>query len=195
MQGAHATSAARSAADDGPRTQRWRQMIGYLGQRMSRAADHDELAGAQQFFGLAPFGDIGEGVYTDEKKQAVGFFELTLQGADGVDRIMELLAGIRRFQQRGNKALVAGFGQRQRHHGVAMNESRERAAALVRRRVGGHEQDAIEPASIGGGAGDGEMAGVDRIEAAAEVADVHFSFPPQINADERGLMIKPAVSG
>src|SRR5438552_7984329 len=87
---------------------------------------------------------------------------------------MELLAGIRRFQQRRNKALIAGFGQRQRHHGVAMNERRERAAALVRRRVGGHEKDAIEPAGISGGAGHGEMAGVGRIEAAAEVADVHW---------------------
>src|SRR5437588_7999086 len=87
MQGAHPTSAARRAADDGAWSQRFRQVIGYLGQRMSRAADHDELAGAQQFFGLAPFGDIGEGVYADEEKQAVGFFELTLQGANGVDRI------------------------------------------------------------------------------------------------------------
>src|SRR5438132_10360637 len=87
---------------------------------------------------------------------------------------MELLAGIGRFQQRGNKALIAGFSQRQRHHGVAMNESGEWAAALVRRRVGGNKEDAVEPAGISGGTGDGEMAGVDRIEAAAEVADVHW---------------------
>ena len=174
MQRAHAAGAARSAADDGARTQRFRQMVGHLGQRISRAADHDELAGAQQGFWLAPFGDIGKGIYADEEKQAVVFLQLALEGADGVDGIVELLAGIRRFQQRGNKALIAGFGQRQRHHGVAVNESRERAAALVRRRVGGDKQDAVEPAGISRGAGYGEMAGVDRIEAAAEVADVHW---------------------
>src|SRR5438552_7493277 len=101
MQRAHPTSAARSAADDGARTLRFRQMIGDLGQRVAGTADHDELAGAQQFFWLAPFGDIGEGVYTDEKKQAVVFLQLALEGADGVDGIMELLARIRRFQQRG----------------------------------------------------------------------------------------------
>ena len=72
-----------------------------------------------------------------------------------------------------------------------MDEGRERAAALVRGRVGRHEEHAIEPAGIGSGTGDSQMAGVDRIEAAAEVADVHVDFSPQIHADECGLMIRP----
>src|SRR2546423_1754644 len=55
LQGAHAAAAARGAADDGARAQGFGQVICDLGQRISRAAGHDEFAGAQQFFGLAPF--------------------------------------------------------------------------------------------------------------------------------------------
>ena len=79
MQSADAASSARGAADDGARAQRGRQVVGDLRQRISRAADHNELASAQQFFRLAPLGDFCEGINADEKKQAVIFFKLALE--------------------------------------------------------------------------------------------------------------------
>src|SRR5437588_40573 len=84
--------------------------------------------------------------------------------------------GDRTHEVNGNTAEMQGA------HATASARSTADDGARARCRGGGGERDAVEPAGGGSGAGDGQMAGVDRIEAAAEVADVHFC---------RGLMIKP----
>ena len=58
---------------------------------------------------------------------------------------------------------------------MAVVERRDRAGALVRRDTRRNEQDFVEPELTPGGAGDGEVPAVDRIERAAVEGDVRGS--------------------
>src|SRR5208337_4791299 len=70
------------------RPQAFRQRLGYVAQRISGAAGDDEIAFSEKGARLVPFGDIAEGVNSDQEKEAIGFLERSFQVADGVDRII-----------------------------------------------------------------------------------------------------------
>ena len=74
------------------RAQTFGQGVGYVGQRISRTVGYDELAFAEQRFGLMPFGDVGKSVHADQEEESVAGFERLLQPPDCVDRVVRLFA-------------------------------------------------------------------------------------------------------
>src|ERR1019366_7560543 len=70
------------------RPQTFRQRLGHVPQRISRAAGHDEIAFSEKRARLAPFCDVAEGVHSDQEKKAVGFLEGLFQASNGVDGIV-----------------------------------------------------------------------------------------------------------
>jgi hypothetical protein len=136
------------------------------------AIGDDEIAEAQKGFVFLPHGNVEEGVGTDDEVDAiavavVGVAEVT----DGVDGIVQL----------GAAEIFAGFcegwdemrmlGGCERNHGEAVREWGEVLLQFVRWATGGDEMDFVEIKTAVGGASDGEVTVVDRIEGAAEHAD------------------------
>ena len=138
----------------------------------ARAIGDDEIAKAEQRFVFLPHGDIQECVGADDEKEtiAVAVVDVT-EVAHRVHGIMELRAAeiLAGFGKRWNEVRMFGTGKR--NHGKPVREGCEVLLQLVRRLARGDEVEFVEIEAPVGGAGNGEMAVVDRIEGAAENRD------------------------
>src|SRR3984893_3466561 len=162
-------------------TKALRQRVGHVGQRISRAACDDELALAEQRLSVVPLGNIGEGIDTDQKQEAVAFLERRLKPLNRINRVIRFWrplsaarAGsllVRRLQQRRNKSPFLSGGQC--HHGVTLSEWGKCLLWLVRRNARRHEINSIQVASLKGGACQCHVPAMNGIERPTEEADLH----------------------
>src|SRR5258708_23196898 len=72
----------------------FRQGIGHISERKTRTAGHNKRAFAKNCFGLMPFGNVVEGINSDEKKEPITPLKKPLQPSYGVDAVV----GFRRLR-------------------------------------------------------------------------------------------------
>src|SRR4051812_7792275 len=156
----------------------------YVGQRESRTAGHNELAFGEQGLSLAPFGDVFEGIDSDQEEKAIGFFQRVLNLANRINAVIRsrrhtsaraFLVMQHKFtgtlQQRGHESLFLLC--RQRGHGVTMKVRSCRLGIFMRRNVRRNKIDSPQLAAIASSSGKRKVALVNGIEGAAKKADVH----------------------
>src|SRR5579883_3373668 len=139
--------------------------VSHVGQGVSRAAGDNEFAFAEKGFGLAPPGDVAEGVDSDEEEKLVDFLEGGAQPADGIDRVV----GGRR-SGRSACELSGGYGRFRRR---LEQGGQERLLLLVGGGRGGHKEDARQAELLPCGVGQREMAAVNGVKRSAEEPDFH----------------------
>jgi hypothetical protein len=91
--------------------------------------------------------------------------------ADSVDGVVQLVAGevFTGFGERRNEMRV--FGARQRDHGVTVRKRSEMLLQFVGRTASRDEMNFVEIETAIGGAGDGKMAVMNRVERATKNGD------------------------
>jgi hypothetical protein len=142
------------------------------------AADYDPFGEGEEAGGGAPLRELEEGVGAGEDEELVGGLEGGAELFEGVDGVAGRVAGERGFEgggQEAGRATVGGwsFGAEELGQGETVGVGGLRAVGLERLVAGGDEEDAIEREGLRSSGGDGEMAAVGRVEAAAEVAEAH----------------------
>ncbi len=144
-------------------------------QRISGAADHDPLAKREQALRLAPAGQIVKCVSADQAEELVFRGEGTEQRGQRVQCVVGLAVGAGSIQRGRRKARV--FAAQQLHHGHAVRVSGVLDAFLQRLRGDGSEKHAVQVKLVCRGPGNGQVAQVRRIEAAAEEGYPHGDYP------------------
>jgi hypothetical protein len=135
------------------------------------AGDDDPLGEREEGFRVAPAGYVGKGVGADEREDlggGVGAAEL----AEGVDGVVGQAVGAGMVEL-GSGEQIGVFGADQVDHGKAVGVGGDESVALEGLATDGGEEDAIHREGSGGSQGDGDVAQVGRVEAAAEEADAH----------------------
>jgi hypothetical protein len=136
------------------------------------AIGNEEVAETEQSLVFLPHGNIEESVGADDEEDVVAVTVIDMaEMAHSINGIMKLRAAkvLAGFGKRGNEVRVLGAGER--NHGEAVRKRREVLFELVRRPAGGNEMNFVEIKTAVGGAGDGEMAVVNRVERAAKKCD------------------------
>jgi hypothetical protein len=148
------------------------------------ATDDDPVGEREQVLWRAPLRELEEGIGADEDEEGVVGLEGGAEAFEGVDGVVRGVVGQGRFEV-GGEAVQGGWslGAEELNHGEAVGIGGDGAVGLERLMAGGDEEDAVEREGLRCGAGDGEMAAVGRVEAAAEVADTHRLILPR----RRGL--------
>ena len=140
----------------------------------------DHVAGEEQVGGAMPLPDGEKGIRAHDEVNAVLAFKRGTQGADGVQRVVGAVVGVRGVNQRYVEAGLALDGET--GHRDTMAESGTRAIALERLHADGRQQDAVETEALDGEPGQGDVSPVRWVEAAAEEADLHLGLSiPRLN--------------
>ena len=138
----------------------------------SRAVRNDEITKTEKRFVFLPNRNVEKSIGADDEKDAVavavvGVAEIA-HGVHGVVKLRaaEIFAGLR---ERRNEMRM--FGASERGHGKTVREWSQVLFELVRRAACRNEMNFVEIEAPVGGASDGEVAIVNRVEGAAEQRD------------------------
>ena len=127
---------------------------------------HDKRADAQQFFHAMPEVKLAQGIHADDEMRVAGRI-LRPECRQRIHRIGYAAAfGLQRADIQSRVV-----GHRQAHHGQPVGDRGQRLAHLVGRRVTGHQEHPVQATRLPHGLRHQQMAGMDRIEGAAENAD------------------------
>src|SRR5438067_10460821 len=112
-------------------------------------------------------GHISEGVFAEDEVEFVGWCEAVAEAAQGLDRIRRSMALY--FGEVETKRRVGGYCQP--HHLDSIAGRGDHATCLAPGITGRHEPDLVERELLASELGKNQMAGVNRVESAAEKAD------------------------
>lgn len=135
------------------------------------ASGDGEVTGEQEIRGAVPLADAQEGISAEKAEEVVGGGEAGSQGADGVDSVVGAVIGAGRIDEGDFKARLAVDGET--GHGDAILVAGLGTIALKGLEANRREQNAVEGEAIHRQPGEGDVATVGRIKAAAEKPNVH----------------------
>ena len=155
------------------------QRIELLLERKAGAADDNPVGQGEETIRLAPAAEIEKGVCAHQNEDGVARRSLCTKPRERVDGVVGAFVAPGRLKRGGNKSRFSIrwlLMAEEIDHGEPIVERRLETGGFERLTARGDEEHFVEREAGGRGPRDGQMAGMGRVEAAAEVAEAHAAL-------------------